>query len=102
MGCSCSTSSLVIGSAPVIQMTFRDVDGSLVDPTSITVKVKPPSGSTTVADETACTRVALGVWRYQLAPCLLAGDWWAYVTSDVEAAQEIGFQIADTRVPLGP
>lgn len=38
---------MVIGESRLVTATFRDTDGVLVDPTSVTLTVRDPSGDTT-------------------------------------------------------
>lgn len=72
---ACSPGTLIEGSTPIIEFTFRDADDALEDPTSITAIHKKPDGSeVTYLDSGAeIAQESLGVWRLTL-PAVAKGN----------------------------
>lgn len=64
---------IVVGSTPVITTTFRDEDGNLADPNTVSADIRAPDG--TMSSPTP-TNVSVGIWE-TLVPVDQAG-WWFY------------------------
>lgn len=101
---SCSTNTIYAGTRPVVEMTFRDSDDVLGDPTTITVRVLNPDGT---VDEyqtphATITQTATGIWEFQFPSALPAGKHWVNVVGEgagVDAARDILVQVHGSHVP---
>ena len=70
---------LDIGSAPTLQATFRDADGVLVDPSTVTLTVEDPAGTETAWTGGDLTHPSTGVYR-RVVELDQAGNWrWRWV-----------------------
>lgn len=61
------------GQTAVIQATFRDTAGALVDPSAVTVTVEAPDG--TITNPTA-TNISTGIWHAAFA--MDQPGWWKW------------------------
>lgn len=83
------TFSYNIGDQIRIQATFKDISGTVVDPTTVTLKVKVPAGTvSTVTYPGTITRSSTGVYFYDF-PITASGTHYynwsgtgAYVVAD--------------------
>jgi len=64
-------SNPIIGQSVILQATFKDTDGVLVDPSSVTLTIEDPDGTVTTP---APTNQSTGVYQHSL-DLDLAGDW---------------------------
>lgn len=85
------------GTTPTYRVTFRDPDGELEDPDSITAVHRPPSGveQTYTDDDSNITAVSTGVWQIVL-PAAEAGEHVLHVRgggSSTQAAQTTKFEV---------
>ena len=53
-----------IGGSSRLTGTFVDLNGNLADPSSVTVRIRQPDGSTVTFSG---TRISVGLWKYDLA-----------------------------------
>ena len=78
----------VEGQTIVVQATFRDLDGVLADPDTVTVTVEDPDG---VQSSPAASNVTVGV--YQVPVTMDVSGWWKVrvvgVTGGMSAVCEI-------------
>lgn len=65
-----------VGDRQVLTAQFRDRSGNLVDPTTVTCKVKSPSGATASYNGGSIVRISQGV--YELTIDCTAGGKWIY------------------------
>lgn len=54
---------------------YRDGTGTLVDPTTVTVKVKTPDGTTTAYTGVQLTKDGVGLYHLDLDTTALSGEW---------------------------
>jgi hypothetical protein len=98
----------MVGARPEVEVTVRDVDGELADPTAITFRVMDPGGNieTYDQDSSEVSNASVGLWSWQPASGLsIPGTWWVYVVSTgggADVATETSFFIEDIHVPLAP
>lgn len=90
---SCGVSSVMKGTRPAVEVTFRDADGALANPTAVTVITRDPSGDqlTYATPNAAITNPSTGVWIFEFPAAVTeVGKWWVYVagTAGVVAAAE--------------
>lgn len=69
--------SYVIGDLVRLKVTWRDAAGALVDPTTITCRVKNPAGTVTVYTYALgqVVRESIGVYHYDVDTSALNGTW---------------------------
>jgi hypothetical protein len=95
----------VVGVRPAFELRFYDSDGDLVDPASITVRSKDPSGDITqwVSPDATISQIGTGIWEFQYPAALTeAGRYWLYVVGSgggADAASEISFTVRGSHVP---
>lgn len=56
-------STPIVGQSVILQATFTDTDGELVDPSSVTLTIEAPDGTTTTP---AVTNPSVGVYQHIL------------------------------------
>lgn len=56
-------STPIVGQSVVLQATFTDTDGNLVDPSSVTLTIEAPDGTTTTP---VPTNPSVGVYQHTL------------------------------------
>lgn len=106
MSCGCVTGTLIVGTRPTLELEFRDEDDALADPTSITVRVLPPSGTVVeyATPHATITQTSTGLWEFQFPLALTeAGEYWVYVVGSgggTDVAAQASFTLHDTHVPL--
>jgi len=89
----------MVGNQIKLQATFI-VEGTVTDPTTITVRVKDPSGSVTVYTySVTVTKSTIGVY-YVIVTMNLAGTWWVRWegAGAVAAVEEESVIISDSNV----
>jgi hypothetical protein len=81
-----------------LQATFTSLTGTKVDPTTITLKVKTPSGSTTTYTyPTHITRSAAGIYFYDYSVTASGIHFFNWAgTGAFQAADESSFSIVAT------
>lgn len=93
------TYSYNIGDLIRVQATFKDIGGTVVDPTNITLKVKVPAGTvSTFYYPGTVTRVSTGVYYYDF-PITASGTHyynWAG-TGAYTVADESSFEVVSTQ-----
>lgn len=106
MTMSCPPQKSVVGTRPRVRLTFWDENDDLADPSTITVKVKAPGGTTTTwtSPDATITQESTGVWVFQFPAALtVAGDYWVYAVGSgggADVASEIKFTLRGVHVPL--
>lgn len=96
---------LYVGSRPKREIRFYDEDDALADPTSITIRVQPPSGSAVqyATPNAAITQVSTGVWEFQFPTALtVPGVYWLHVVGaggGVDIATDHQIKIKASHVP---
>lgn len=101
----CANGNVDVGTAPTIEATIRDIDNSLVNPTSITVTTRSPSDNdTTYTDASAeVTNPSVGVWRFTFPAAITEhGKWWVrWDTAGANVvAEETSLNVIPARVPV--
>lgn len=85
-----------VGDVLRVTGTFTDVDGNLVDPTTVTLRVKDSAGQTSTI---ATTNPSQGVYRGEIE-LTRAGRWfYRWQSTNPNAAEEVRFQVKDQIVP---
>lgn len=85
-----------LGQVVRLTATIRDVDGALIAPTAVTVRVRDPAGVTTA---TAASALSLGVY-YVDVTANAAGTWYyRVVTTGPVTAGEGSFDVLPSNVP---
>jgi len=84
-----------VGDVPAIKTVFTDANGAVIDPTTITLYLKPPSGAVGTYTYAAAqvTKVASGTYSYN-GTATMAGYWnvrWVGDGAAVAAEQGIYF-----------
>jgi hypothetical protein len=71
-----STASYDVGDESKLTATFKNIDSVLTAPTTITLKVKPPSGATAtyLMGASSMLNPSVGVYTYAL-PLTMSGVW---------------------------
>jgi hypothetical protein len=67
-----------VGDLVRCSVVFEDAVGTNIDPDTVAVKVKPPTGATvtyTYGTDVAVVREATGVFHIDV-PATVAGEWW--------------------------
>lgn len=84
-----------VGDKVRMSVEFRDLDGALADPDTVTAKSKDPSGNVTTI---SATKDGTGIYHADI-PVDEAGDWYARMagTGAVEAAFEGKFVARPTQ-----
>lgn len=79
-----------------IQATFKDLNGNLVDPTTVTLKVKVPAGTvSTYSYPGTVVRSSLGVFYYDLAVSAAGTHHYNWSgTGAYQAADEDSFEVS--------
>lgn len=102
---NCSNGRIEVGTAPTSEIEVRDVDNALVNPTSLTVTTRDPSGDQvgyTDADPEV-TNVSTGIWRFTFPAALTEYGKW-HVRWDVAggtvASHTHSFDLVPARVPV--
>lgn len=86
-----------VGTEVEIDATFKDIEGTLVDPTNVAASIRLPDG--TVMVNLVVTRVSLGVYRTLFTPSENGLHAYRFAgTGFVEAASEGSF-MAQTTFP---
>jgi hypothetical protein len=81
---SCSPEKLYVGAQPTIEITHLDIDGDLIDPTSIQVRYRRQGETVTTINHpnAAIVNQSIGVWRFTFpAPLTQAGTYWVTVVA---------------------
>lgn len=103
---SCPPEKSTVGTRPRVRLRFWDENDSLADPTSITVKVKNPGGTTTTwtTPDATIIQESTGVWTFTFPAALTqAGDYWFYAVGSgggADVADELKFTLRGVHVPL--
>lgn len=103
---SCPPEKSYVGTRPRVRMTFWDENETLANPSSITVKVRAPGGTTTTwtTPNATITNESTGVWLFQFPAALTtAGEYWFYAVGSgggADVAIEIKFVLKGVHVPL--
>jgi len=71
-------SKIIVGTTDTSRVEFRDINGALADPTTVTAEVKKPDGSVTSAPITIVNS-AVGVYDFYVATDA-AGMWYLVIT----------------------
>jgi hypothetical protein len=105
-----STGARYIGTRPRIELSFVDTSDPPVpaDPTTITVYVLYPDGTTaswTTPDATITNPdTVVGEWLFTFpAALMLAGEYWVFGRGDgggADGTDEVSFTLHDTHVPI--
>lgn len=86
-----------IGNIIRISGAFTDVNGAAVDPTTVTLRIKPPSGSTVVV--TNATKDSVGNYHYDYTPTLKGKHYYRWEgTGACVTANEGDFQIEKSKI----
>lgn len=87
-----------IGDLLRLKATFTSLTGTLVDPTTITLKVKNPAGTTTTYTyPTHITKSSTGVYYYDYAVAAAGTHYYNWAGSGAfQAADENSFEIVST------
>ena len=96
-----SKKSFMLGNTLRITAKFTDVDGNLVDPTTVTFAVKDSAGivTTTTSPSALIVRDYLGTYVYELVPTLSGAHVIRWSGSgDVVAAGETYFNITPSSI----
>ena len=84
-----------------LQATFKDSSAVLSDPTTVTLKVKPPSGATLTYTYALAeiTKASTGVYYRDVTPDM-AGMWWYrwYATGVPTSNEEGNFSVDEAHV----
>jgi hypothetical protein len=86
-----------IGDAPTVIATFKDVDGTLTDPTTVTATHRDPAGTESAITP---TNDSAGVYSAVVPTVTLAGTHTVkvYGTGALVAAAETSFRVRDTSI----
>jgi hypothetical protein len=100
--------TVLAGTQPAVEATFRDADGVLTDPSAITVTTKSPSGALLEYIHPGAPEIVknvtdepIGVWRYTFPGAVTeAGKWWIQFagTAGVVAVGEGSVSVKKTKV----
>lgn len=101
---SCSANTIYAGSRPVVEMTFRDSDDALADPTTITIRVLAPDGTVTeyATPHITINNISTGVWEFHFPDALVAGKYWVNVVGSgngVDVGRDVLVQVHGSHVP---
>lgn len=100
---SCGVSSVKKGTRPSVEVTFRDVDDALANPTAVRVITRDPSGDqvTYNTPNAAITNPSTGLWVFEFPTALTeVGKWWVYVagTAGLLASAEVSVDVSGVHV----
>lgn len=90
---------IVVGSTPVIITTFRDEDGNLADPNTVTAIIRAPDG--TISNPVP-TNASVGIWE-TLVPVDQAGMWFYEISGTgggVEVSDKDAFCVLPSLVSV--
>ena len=82
--------------------TFRDIDGALVAPSSVSLKYRNPAGTVTTIAGGSLTNPSIGLYTYDLT--LNAAGVWTYrfeSTGTAAASEEAKFIVRSSRLAGG-
>lgn len=102
----CPPDKNYVGTRPRVRMTFEDENGDLSDPSTIVVRVKDPSGTTTTwtSPDATITNESTGIWIFEFPAALTAaGDYWFYAVGSgggADVGSEIKFTLLGVHVAL--
>jgi hypothetical protein len=86
--------TIEVGDSRDLRITFRDRNGRLIDPSTVTITILKPDTAEDTYDKTDLTRVRLGV--YTLALTFTLADTWH---GKIEAS---GIDSKQFRISVGP
>lgn len=103
---SCATSNFLVGARPVVVARFLNDDDDLTDPSSIVVKTRSPTGTTTTytSPHATITTTGTGIWEFQFpAAVTTPGKWWVYIVGSgngVDVASEVALEFRGAHVAV--
>lgn len=86
--------TIEVGDSRDLRMSFRDRNGRLVDPSTVTITILKPDGSTATYNKADLTRVRQGVYTLSLT-FTLADAWLGKVAAS-------GIDSKQFRITVGP
>lgn len=85
-----------LGQVVRLKGTIRDVTGALVNPTTVTARVRDPAGVTTAI---TATNESLGVYYVEVTANSSGVWYYRFVSTGTVTAGESSFTVAETTVP---
>lgn len=73
---SCNEQRFDVGDQVVLSAQFRDIDGALVDPTTVVCKLRDPAGTVSEFSGSAIGHPALGQFTCDIGVLQAAGRYW--------------------------